>query len=515
VIVKVMTCAGLRYLAEPVVLFGLTAALMQGCGRDDDRRTAEVIARVGDRTITREEFIQRAEYTPRPPYCRGISGLERKIILNSLLAEKMLALEAGDSSPLVQNPRFRRFIQGRTEQAMRQVLVHEEGISKVVLDTAEVRRVFRNAGRTYTVEFLKLSTGPAAREASAMLRTPGGFERVSRELLRLDSIPVHDVSWSAAELPATRLALFGGTVRQGDVIGPLAAGEDGHLVMRVRGWTDRVAITSADVRDRQSSVEEALRIDRAEGIYAGFIASVMRGRSMEFDRQTFEQLANTLGAFYFGVNKEKSGLLLDQTFNRQREQPETDSLARTLEAIKERTLCRMDGTVWTVRQFVEEFERHPLVFRKKKMRMMEFGEQLRLAIADMMRDRALTDEAYRRGYDKREEVRRQTIMWNDATLAVFAKYQYLAACGADTMDQVRALGSHLNRLVDSLQAKYADRVEVNVDAFNAVPLTKIDMFVSQTNVPFPVYVPAFPVLTTDAHLEYGKKMPDEHKVITF
>jgi len=41
------------------------------------------------------------------------------------------------------------------------------------------------------------------------------------------------------------------------------------------------------------------------------------------------------------------------------------------------------------------------------------------------------------------------------------------------------------------------------------------MFVSQTNVPFPVYVPAFPVLTTDAHLEYGKKMPEEHKVITF
>jgi hypothetical protein len=514
--VKVLIRAGLRALVEPVVLLGMAAALMQGCGKDaGDRRTAEVIARVGDRTITREEFIQRAEYTPRPPYCRGISGLERKIILNSLLAEKMLALEAGDSSPLSQNPRFQRFIQGRTEQAMRQVLVHEEGISKVVLDTGEVRRIFRNAGRTYTVEFLKLESDSAARVASVMLRGSGGFERVGKELLRLDSIPVHEVCWSAAESPAARLALFAGQVRAGDVIGPMSAGGDGHLVMRVRGWTDRVAITDADVRDRQSNVEDVLRTDRAEDIYAGFIATVMRGKKMEFDRPVFEQLTTILGTFYFGVNREKSGLLLDQTFDRRREQPATDSLARSLEAIKDRTLFRMDGAPWPVRNFVEEFERHPLVFRKKKMPHAEFGQQLRLAIADMMRDRVLTDEAYRRGYDTREEVRRQTVLWNDATLAVYAKYQYLAACGADTMDQMKALSGCLNHLVDSLQARYADRVEVNVDAFNAVPLTKIDMFVSQTNVPFPVYVPGFPVLTTDTHLEYGRKMPDEHKHITF
>lgn len=511
-----MIRAGLRILVEPVVLLGMAAALIQGCGKESgERRTAEVIARVGDRTITRDEFIQRAEYTPRPPYCRGISGLDRKIILNSLLAEKMLALEAGGSSPLAQNPRYQRFIQGRTEQAMRQVLVHEEGISQVVLDTAEVHRIFRNAGRTYRVEFITLATDSAARVASTLLRGAGGFERVGKELARLDSIPVHEVSWSAAEMPAARMAIFAGTVRSGDIIGPIAAGEEGHLVMRVKGWTDRVAVTDADVRDRQTNIEDVLRIDRAEDVYAGFIAKVMHGRKMEFDRPVFEQLANILGAFYFGVNREKSGLLLDQAFDRRREQPASDSLARSLEAIKERILLHMDGNAWTVKQFVEEFERHPLVFRKRKMRQGEFGQQLRLAIADMMRDRALTDEAYRRGYDKREEVRRQSMMWSDATIAVFAKYQYLAACGADTMDQIKALSGCLNRLVDSLQNKYADRVEVNVDAFNAVPLTKIDMFVSQTNVPFPVYVPAFPVLTTDAHLEYGRKMPEEHKVITF
>ena len=55
-----------------------------------------------------------------------------------------------------------------------------------------------------------------------------------------------------------------------------------------------------------------------------------------------------------------------------------------------------------------------------------------------------------------------------------------------------------------MQAKYDDRIEVNVEEFNKIKLTRIDMIVMQERVPFPVMVPSFPQLTTDYHLDYGK-----------
>ena len=65
---------------------------------------------------------------------------------------------------------------------------------------------------------------------------------------------------------------------------------------------------------------------------------------------------------------------------------------------------------------------------------------------------------------------------------------------------------YLNPYIDELQEKYSDRVEVNVQEFNDIHLTRIDMFATQRNVPFPVMVPAFPSITTDYKLDYGKRI---------
>jgi len=54
----------------------------------------EILAKIGDRLITRQDYLNRTEYTLRPDYCRGNQYLHKKIILNNLIAEKLLAIEA-------------------------------------------------------------------------------------------------------------------------------------------------------------------------------------------------------------------------------------------------------------------------------------------------------------------------------------------------------------------------------------------------------------------------------------
>jgi len=70
---------------------------------------------------------------------------------------------------------------------------------------------------------------------------------------------------------------------------------------------------------------------------------------------------------------------------------------------------------------------------------------------------------------------------------------------------------YLDPYIDSLRHKYSDRIEVNVAPFNEIKLTRIDLIALQNKVPFAVYVPAFPQLTTHKWLDYGKVMNPEKK----
>ncbi|MGH7457409.1 MAG: hypothetical protein ACRENG_39030, partial [bacterium] len=101
----------------PALLAGL---LILHCSKKADTAKETIIARIGSKTISQNEFIRRAEYTIRPGYCRGDDYIQRKIVLNSLVAEKLLALEAGDHNALLQNEEWQLYLQGRQEQAMRQ-----------------------------------------------------------------------------------------------------------------------------------------------------------------------------------------------------------------------------------------------------------------------------------------------------------------------------------------------------------------------------------------------------------
>jgi len=140
------------------------------------------------------------------------------------------------------------------------------------------------------------------------------------------------------------------------------------------------------------------------------------------------------------------------------------------------------------------------------MKTSEFPEQLKLAIVDLIRDKYLTQQAYEKGYDKIGIVKRNTNMWKDNLLALYQKNRYLETVENRGKDYMDIIAQNLNPYIDSLQAKYNNVIEIDTDAFEKIKVTRIDMFVIQRNVPFPVVVPSFPLLTTDNKLDYGRKM---------
>ena len=113
-----------------------------------------ILAKVGNRTITKRDFLNRAEYTIRPIFCKGNLYYHKKIILNNLIAEKLLALESEKNQSIEKNiASLDSYLKGRKEQAMRQLLYFKHAFSKVELTDDEIQHYYKMAGRTYEVNY--------------------------------------------------------------------------------------------------------------------------------------------------------------------------------------------------------------------------------------------------------------------------------------------------------------------------------------------------------------------------
>ena len=58
-------------------------------------------------------------------------------------------------------------------------------------------------------------------------------------------------------------------------------------------------------------------------------------------------------------------------------------------------------------------------------------------------------------------------------------------------------------IIDNLQNKYSPKISINMNLFESIELSSVDMFVTQGNVPYPVIVPTFPSFTNDSYIDYG------------
>ncbi len=490
------------------VLFAL--ALFCACGKEKAIEPKEnILAKIGDKTISVNEFIRRAEYTIRPPYCQGNHNLDKKIVLNSLIAEKLLSYEAGDSNAFIASDRIQRYLRGRREQSMRQWLYQEEALKKATIDTARALEVLDVAGRRYNISYFNLPDSNFIAEMKREMRNGRSYEEVYHNVTGVDSLPQRQVEWSVNEHDRILDSLFMEPLQKNQIVGPVKTAEDEYLLIKINGWIDRPAITESQSRERWRDIVGEYTERSATKLYGEFVRKVMKGKEIEFNPDIFFKVTGLMGPLYFKSNDEKIEIMKRSYWEREDQQKEFQQLQDGIEALYPEPLFKVDGEVWTVEDLVDELDVHPLVFRRQRMKKNEFGQQLQFAIMDLVRDRYLADVAYKRGYDTINVIERNVNMFKDHLNYQYQKSKYLSSVVPDSLDEIGVIPlieDHLNPYVDSLQFKYSDRIEVNVEAFDELQLTRIDMSVTQKNVPFPKLVPSFPLITTDSRLDYGRKM---------
>ena len=169
------------------IFFGvLTALLLNNCSNKNtvSQLDLDVLAQVGNKIITKQDFIRRAEYTIRPDYCRQSNYIHKKIVLNSLIAEKLTALEMEDKEDeLLESKNFHYFLQGRKEQAMRKLYYYDNFYNKVSVPDSLIKKRFKVAGRTVDISYISLPDLIFVQKVNDLLLKNISLEDLEMELI--------------------------------------------------------------------------------------------------------------------------------------------------------------------------------------------------------------------------------------------------------------------------------------------------------------------------------------------
>lgn len=458
-----------------------------------------VLARVGSSIITIQDFIRRSEYTIRPDYCKQDNYIHKKIILNSLISEKLTSLEYAKSIKDAEE-NLESYLKGRKEQAMRQVYFAEEFHSKADISKQEIKQVYKMAGKKVEVQYLNLPDTNIVKK----------IKELDSKKVPLDSIynvlwggkaPIKEISWFDRENEEIRNAIFVDGIKEGTLLGPFRTEDNTFMLVKIKGWTNKIAITESDKDLLWNDIQEKLTETKAKKRYMSWVEDLMSGKKMELKSTVFYNYAEKTADHFFSADSLKRNMLNQVLWNDQEFKEQTFSTNDNL-INKEDVILNYDGMPWTVEKLNEQLKSHPFVFRKRKMKRSEFPEQLRLAIADLIRDAEITKQCYLEGYDKNWSVDLNAEMWKDVSRS--KKY------ASDIRSQNKNIINEsqwiefMNPQIDSLQAVYSDQIEINMEAFENIEITTTDMMVIQRGVPYPVLVPSFPILTSDHKLDYGE-----------
>ncbi|RMF10865.1 MAG: hypothetical protein D6762_00595 [Candidatus Neomarinimicrobiota bacterium] len=484
-------------LPQIIRLAGILALWFTACSRPD--LELDVLARVGDRIITTQDFLFRAEYTPRPAYCRTNTPVSKTIILNSLIGEKLLSL-AGDTIRLPAV--VEATLQGRKEQAMRAWLYHRHGTRAVRVDSAAIGQLADLMGRTYRLHYLSLPSDTAALWVlDQTLNRHRTLADLYAEAYPGDTVPTKIIRWEDLNTRGLRDTLYSVPWHQGAILGPLVTGDQRYLVLEVAGWTERLAVTESQRQERWETARRYLEDQAAQRAYESFAGEIMSGHRLEFQPETFFRMARRAQKLYLRSAQEKQQALQQSLWNLDAELQPPPSVQDLPEVGAEEIFFTLDGEPWTVGRYRELIRTHPLVFRSKNIPAGHFAEEFRDAVADLIRDYFLTQAAYREGLDRHPSVVQNEAMWRD-----FYRAQWMKASLRQRKDPKLSDLRFFTAVIDSLQERYSDQIEIDVSKFNQLSITGIPMMVTEQYAPYPVVTPSFPQLTDDHRLNYGRRM---------
>tara|TARA_B100001142_G_scaffold53277_1_gene51314 strand:- start:6630 stop:8072 length:1443 start_codon:yes stop_codon:yes gene_type:complete len=457
-----------------------------------------ILVEINDRVITKNDFIIRSEYTIRPSYCKSNNQIHKKIILNSLIAEKLLAIEIED---YISEDNFSdNFLNGIKEQYMRDYLLKDMVYSKIDINPMVIEKYLENSLKVYDLYFISIPSEPVANSINMLLAQGIEFEDICMDYLNLKGIPEIKMDFFYEKDPAIHESIFLNSLSKNQVIGPILAKDNKHLFIKVKDFVYSPLITSNEISNHTNMVNQKLYELTQVKEYDIYIKEIMKDYSVVFNSDVFVKLANEAYNYYI----DRNNLINDQVLSSSLVFSKRDSINYYDE------IFTLNGNSYNVSYLDNLISKHPLVFRNQNISRKEFGMQFKYALVDLIRDERLNEIAYKNNYDINDEVMKDYRIFSDATSSRL-HLEALLKSNNFPLDQFNEnpesiIDNYLNQYIDSLQVSYSEKIKINFNLLNEIELTDIDLYAYKKGVPYPMVVPVFPVLTNKSVIDYGKEV---------
>lgn len=475
-------------------LFIFFFLLLSSCENKKEIRIVQdknLLVKVAHKSIMVNDFIKRCEYVPRPPYCRGDNYIHKKIALNSLIAEKFLALEF-EKKDLKLNDTHKSLIEGQQEQVMRQLMLKSFGYDSVKIDNKIIKNLVELDKRTYNIKFVVLNKNyddiidKFSQETS--LRSLVQKVGISRD------IQGRKVSKNETMLDEVKQILFNGEPMKDIVYGPFEVNGDQILYFEIDTWINSVDVTEKEKIERWKTIQKEYEEVEALNYYSKYVKRLMRGKKIDYNPNVFQSFSDKLREIYL-IEKEKKETVINKKIWNIDENIEFTSFDE-IKNMGNRIIFSHDTKEYKIKDLLNMIKKHPLVFRNKKTNKDLFSNELKYAIADLIRDYHITKKAYELNFHKKINITNVKDKWEDHIKSTLYKTKFYDSESFNT----------LSSKIDSLQLIYSDMVKIDTDKFEKIKLSSIDMNVNYSNQAYSKIEPGFPILTDDHLLDYGKKV---------
>ena len=428
----------------------------------------DTLAIINDRVITKNDFLKRAEYTIRPNYCKSNNNIDKKIILNSLIAEKLFAIENSDHQ--IKDQQTLNSINGIKEQAMRRVLLEEYVNNNLVIDNNKTIALYEKSQFRYDVNFIILESAHIGKIGSQ-----DSFVDISSNLNLIPNSKELSFFNCFNDKIFNYFYYDDNQIYKGDLIGPILLSDNEAILIDVSKKKKSVTLNSSSQIEEYKKIQDYYVKLESSKLREELVLSIMSGKQIIFKDSAFLKLAN-----YY--HKDNPDIMVDP----------------------QEVLFTLDGGEWTINDLININDSRPLVFRDSYSNKSDFYKQFKLALVDLVRDFYLTDKAFEYGYDNHPAIIKEVKVWEDYMLASDMRNQIVSnSFNIEEYDsEYDLIKNILSPKSEMLFKKYSDNIVVDVDMFNEIRLSSIDMVVINVNQPYQLLVPLFPKLTIKNNLNY-------------
>lgn len=378
---------------------------MSGCTGDNAPGDRNVVAEIGDRTVTQEDFNRAYAFAPSSVKQGTPQSIKAKL-LEGMIEEKLFAI-AAEQEGLLQDSWVQKRLQYQEDREIVRELYRKKVRDNVTVSQAEIDSVFELKSYEIDARHLFAREKSTADSLYRLLQQGASFYELSEDVFTDPKLAdtggdLGTVTWGDLDENLEKV-LFRMPV---GVISEPVESRFGYHILRVDNRAKQVFQTVNTYINESQTVETILRRRKERERAHQFIRETMEPMNVTMKGPPFWTLVDAIWEYFRPHTDTLKGHL---------KYAELEFLRKELEDYRDAPLVTSAKKNWTLAEVLELYQRHPMEFSAKSHSSL--AASLKNIIGILTRDDYLADIGREMGLEKSSKVRETKQQWMDRLLA--------------------------------------------------------------------------------------------------